>query len=197
MLRLIFQLLVAMVPLGAFVAVLPPVQQRLYGGQTTLGILLLLGALALLAVLEGLLFRYWILPDWSAHVAERLYAGSYSREDDALACLVERIEREKNKELVPELAQVVRAQSWRTRGWLELARLQQELLQDSRAALLSLEQGASAVKDREDAALLMYRAARFCEQNLHDASAARSWLQRAAAAYPDTVYGRRAEALLK
>lgn len=197
MLRLIFQLMVAMVPLGAFVAVFPPVQQRLYGGQAMLGILLLLGALVLLAVLEGLLFRYWILPDWSARMAERLYAGSYSREDDALACLVERIEREKNKELMPALERVVRAQSWRTRSWLELARLQQELLQDSRAALQSLEQGASTVKDREDAALLMYRAARLCEQSMHDASAARSWLQKVASVYPDTVYGRRAEALLK
>lgn len=197
MLRLLFQLVVAMVPLGAFVAVLPLVQQRLYGGQTTLGILMLLGALALLAVLEGLLFRYWILPDWSSHMAERLYAGSYSRDDDALACLVERIEREKNKELMPALARIVRAQSWRTRGWLELARLQLELLHDSQAALHSLELGSSAVKNREDAALLMYRAARLCEQSLHDDAAARTWLQKVVSAYPDTVYGQRAETLLK
>ena len=40
-----------------------------------IGIILLLVALVLLAVVEGLLFRYWVLPCWSEKLAERLYVS--------------------------------------------------------------------------------------------------------------------------
>ena len=75
MLRYVFQSLAVLIPIGLFALALQPVQQRLYGGHATQGILLLLGALLLLAVVEGLLFRYWILPGFSEKLAERLYAG--------------------------------------------------------------------------------------------------------------------------
>lgn len=192
MLRRFFQLLAVLAPLGLFALALQPVQQRLYGGHATQGILLLLASLALLAVLEGLLFRYWILPGWSEKMAERLYAGSYLPEDDDLAQLADRIEREKNSELMPQLSLLVHAQSWRLRGWLELARLQQEVLQDAPAALKTLEEAMRAVRDPEDVALLMCRAAGLCEKSLQDAAAARSWWQCAAERYPGTVYGRKA-----
>ena len=90
-----FQLLVALVPLAGFALALQPVQERMFGGQATQGLLLLLAVLAVLAVVEGLLFRYWILPRWGDKVAERLYAGSYLPENDALAQLAERIMNEK------------------------------------------------------------------------------------------------------
>lgn len=197
MLRRLFQLLSVLVPLGLFALALQPVQQRLYGGQATQGILLLLAALALLSILEGLLFRYWILPGWSEKMAERLYAGSYLPDEDTLAHLADRIEREKNAELVPQLVLLVHAQSWRLRGWLELARLQQEVLQDAPAALSSLEEAIRAIREPEDVALLMFRAARLCEKSLHDETAARCWWQRAAELYPDTVYGRKAASRLQ
>lgn len=197
MLRRFFQLLAVLAPLGLFALALQPVQQRLYGGHATQGILLLLASLALLAVLEGLLFRYWILPGWSEKVAERLYAGSYLPEDDALAQLADRIEREKNAELIPRLVQLVHAQAWRLRGWLELARLQQEVLQDAPAALKTLEEAMQAVREPEDVALLMCRAARLCEKALLNEAAARSWWQRTAEQYPDTVYGRKAATRLQ
>ena len=196
MLRRFFQLLAALAPLGLFALALQPVQQRLYGGHATQGILLLLAALAVLAVSEGLLFRYWILPGWSEKMAERLYAGSYLPEDDALAQLAERIEREKKAELMPRLVQLVHAQAWRLRGWLELARLQQEVLHDTPAALKTLEEATLSVREAEDVALLMYRAAHLCEKLLQDAAAARNWWQRAAEQYPETVYGRKAAARL-
>ena len=196
MLRRFFQLLAVLAPLGLFALALQPVQQRLYGGHATQGILLLLAALAVLALLEGLLFRYWILPGWSEKMAERLYAGSYLPEEDALAQLVERIERGKDAELMPQLVQLVHAQAWRLRGWLELARLQQEVLRDAPAALRTLEEAMQAVREPEDVALLMCRAAGLCEKSLQDEAAARSWRQRAAEQYPDTVYGRKAASLL-
>lgn len=197
MLRRFCQLLVVLLPLGLFALVLQPVQQRMFGGLATQGILLLLGALALLAVVEGLLFRYWILPGWGERVAERLYAGSYLPEEDALAALIDRIEAQKDASLMPQLAGMVRRQRWRLRGWLELARLQQELMHDAPAALASLEEATRAVREPEDIALLMYRAALLCEKSLNDSSAARSWFLRAAETHPATVYGRRAAARLQ
>lgn len=197
MLRRFFQLLAVLAPLGLFALALQPVQQRLYGGHATQGILLLLAALAVLAVLEGLLFRYWILPGWSEKMAERLYAGSYLPEEDALAQLADRIEREKNSELIPQLILLVHAQAWRLRGWLELARLQQEVLRDAPAALKTLEEAMQAVRESEDVALLMCRAAGLCEKSLQDEAAARRWWKCAAERYPDTVYGRKAATKLQ
>lgn len=197
MLRRFFQLLAVLAPLGAFALALQPVQQHLYGGHATQGIVLLLVALAILALLEGLMFRYWILPAWSEKVAERLYAGSYLPEDDALAQLADRIEAEKDAALMPELVRLVHAQPWRLRGWLELARLQQEVLHDASAALHTLEEATGKIREAEDAAMLMFRAARICEISLHDSAAARSWLLRVAGQYPDTVYGRKASLLLQ
>lgn len=192
MLRRCIQLLVVLAPLGAFALALQPVQQRLYGGHATQGILILLGALVILAILEGLLFRYWILPGWSEKVAERLYAGSYFPQDDELAQLADRIEAEKNAELIPELSKLVHEQSWRLRGWLELARLQQDVLHDAEAALKTLTEATHHIHEAEDAALLMFRAAQLCEKNLHDENAARDWLKKLAERHPDTVYGRKA-----
>lgn len=197
MLRRLVQLLAVLVPVALFALALQPVQQRMFGGHAAQGILLLLGALALLAVAEGLLFRYWLLPGWSEKMAERLYAGSYVPEEDALAQLIDRIESEKNAALLPQLVESVRQQRWRLRGWLELARLQQELLQDAPAALASLEEACTHVREAEDRALLMYRAAQLCEKTLHDEAASRRWLQRAAAEHPASVYGLKAAARLQ
>lgn len=192
MLRYVFQSLAVLIPIGLFALALQPVQQRLYGGHATQGILLLLGALALLAVVEGLLFRYWILPGFSEKVAERLYAGSYLPEDDALARLVEQAESEKSAEILALLEAQVRRDGCRLRGWLELARLRQEVQHDAASALAALEEATRSVRDPEDVALLMFRAAHVCEKSLQDSAAARRWFERAAAEYPHTVYGRRA-----
>ena len=120
MLRRFSQLLVLLLPLGVFALALPLVQQRLFGGQATSGILLLLVGLALLALAEGLLFRYWILPGWGDKMAERLYAGSYLPEQDELALLLERVAREKSVDDLPLVEKMVRRQPRRLRGWLEL-----------------------------------------------------------------------------
>lgn len=197
MLRRFFQLLVALVPLALFALAMPPVQKRLYGGHATEGILLLLVALAILAVLEGLLFRYWILPGWGDKMAERLYAGSYLPEQDELARLVDRMTQEKDAAALPALEKLVHQQPRRLRGWLELAHLQHELLGDAPAALRTLEAAPPHMRDPEDAALLLFRAASLCGKALKDEAAARRFLERAAGQYPATVYGRRAAALLK
>lgn len=197
MLRRLFQILVLLLPVGLFALALQPVQALMFGGQATRGIVLLLVALAVLALVEGLLFRYWVLPGWGEKVAERLYAGSYLPENDSLAQLVERLEQTRDASLLPLLHREVERQPRRLRGWLELARLQQELLQDAPAALATLEQATHAMRDAEDAALLMFRAGALCESALHDAAKARLWWQRAADCHPATVYGRKAAARLE
>lgn len=190
------KVLVVLLPVGAFALALQPVQKLMFGGETTQGIILLLVALVLLAVVEGLLFRYWVLPGWGEKMAERLYAGSYTPENDALARLVERLVSEKDTALLPELRALVLRQPRRLRGWLELARLQQELQHDTAAAVATLEEAATAVREPEDAAMLLYRAGSLCESALQNMARAREIWQRAADVYPTTVYGAKAAARL-
>ena len=190
------KVLVVLLPVGAFALALQPVQKLMFGGETTQGIILLLVALVLLAVVEGLLFRYWVLPGWGEKMAERLYAGSYTPENDALARLVERLVSEKDTALLPELRALVLRQPRRLRGWLELARLQQELQHDAAASVATLEEAATAVREPEDAAMLLYRAGSMCESALQNSARAREIWQRAADIYPATVYGAKAAARL-
>ena len=190
------KVLVVLLPVGAFALALQPVQKLMFGGETTQGIILLLVALVLLAVVEGLLFRYWVLPGWGEKMAERLYAGSYTPENDALARLVERLVSEKDTALLPELRALVLRQPRRLRGWLELARLQQELQHDAAASVATLEEAATAVREPEDAAMLLYRAGSLCESALQNPARAREIWQRAADVYPTTVYGAKAAARL-
>lgn len=190
------KVLVVLLPVGAFALALQPVQKLMFGGETTQGIILLLVALVLLAVVEGLLFRYWVLPGWGEKMAERLYAGSYTPENDALARLVERLVSEKDAALLPELRALVLRQPRRLRGWLELARLQQELQHDAAASVATLEEAATAVREPEDAAMLLYRAGTLCESALQNMARAREIWQRAADVYPTTVYGAKAAARL-
>ncbi len=196
MLRRFAKVLVVLLPVGVFALALQPVQKLMFGGEATQGIVLLLVALVLLAVVEGLLFRYWVLPGWGEKMAERLYAGSYTPENDALARMVEQIVQEKDAAQLPALRELVLRQPRRLRGWLELARLQQELLPDATAALATLEEAAAAVRDREDAAMLLYRAGALCESALQNPARARELWQRAADAFPATVYGARSAAKL-
>lgn len=196
MLRRLFQLLVLLLPVGAFALSLGLVEQMMFGGYATKGILLFLGALAVLVAVELCLFRYWILPGWGEKLAHRLYAGAYLPEQDALAQLVAQMEETKDTSSMPQLQKLVQQQPRRMRGWLELARLQLDLCADASAACATLEAGAAAVRDPEDAALLLYRAARVCQQHLADAEKASGFLRRAATDYPATVYGRRALSLL-
>lgn len=197
MLLRLFQLVVVALPLGLFALALQPVQELMYGGSATMGILLFLAALALLAVVEVLLFRYWILPGWGDKVAEHLYAGSYLPQNDELALLVDRIAQTNKVEDIPLLQQLVRRYPRRLRGWLELVHLQQVLLKDDAAALETLKEAARAMRRQpEDAAMLLYRAALLCDKALHDQSSYLSLLQQAVTQYPKTVYGKKAAAKL-
>ena len=186
-----------LLPFLLFVATVPLMRSWMMHGRVWQGIALMLAGVALLALVEGLLFRYWLLPKFSEAIGERIYAGDYVASEDALACAVQRVTETKDKALLSELESVVRAQSDRCRGWLELARLREDLAADPAAAVRTLEEGAMRTSGREDRALLLYRAAQQADKGLHDSARARALYTEAAEHYPKTVYGKLAAERLK
>ena len=192
MLRLLFRFTVVLLPLYPFALATEVVMEWMGSGRTVHGILLLLACLAALALIEGLLFHFWLLPAWGQAISERLYGGSYLPEEDNLALLAARIRKSEDAALLPEMRRLVLTQHRRTRGWLELARLQQDVAHDHPAALQTLLEGADSVSDREDRAMLLYRAAMLASTHLQADSRAEELFSRAARLYPRTVYGKRA-----
>lgn len=193
MLTFLRRLCVVLLPVACFALLLLPVRELMgRDGQGAHAIALFLGGLAALALAEGLLFRYWLLPRLGDAIGERVYGGSYLPEEDALVCFVARVREEGDRTLLPELERMVRDQSGRLRGWLELARVQQDLFDDARGAVATLREGAEHVSGKEDRALLLVRAAQLCESALSEPTTARELYAEAAKRYPRTVYGRRA-----
>lgn len=193
MLTFLRRLCVVLLPVACFALLLLPVRELMgQEGRGPQAIGLFLGGLAVLALAEGLLFRYWLLPHLGAAIGERVYGGSYLPEEDALVCLVARVRETQDRTLLPELEHMVRSQSGRLRGWLELARVQQDIFEDAQGALATMREGATRVSGKEDRALLLVRAAQLCEGQLHAVDEARALYDEAAKRYPRTVYGRRA-----
>lgn len=187
--RLLVQLLLALAPIGAYAWwLLGPVRAALARGERLGTALSLLAGLLVLALVEGLLFKLYLLPSWARSLSERLYAGSYLPEDDPLARLARRISAENRPDLLPELVRLVEADPQRVRAWLELARLLDEA-HDTPQAAEKLLQGSRAVRRREDAALLIWRAAVLLGKNTQLAPKARPLLEQLASSYPDTAYG--------
>ena len=196
MLRRLFQLFLVLLPLGLFALVLLEVRELLSQGQTLRCIATFLAALAVLAFLEGLLFRCWILPSWSRALSERFYAGAYTPDQDALASLISRLSGEHDRQLLPELERLVRRDPRRVRGWLEWARLlADEFGEPSRAAEVLLE-GVRQVSRREDQAMLLCRAAHLFQTRLKEEKRAEELYACAAQRYPHTSYGKLAQSRL-
>ena len=192
MLGRIFCIANLLLPVGLFVGVLLKVRSLFDAGEAMLGIGVMLGALAVLAVWEGLLIRYLVLPSWGRKLGERLYAGSYTPDEDPIVALAARIRQEHATSLLPELEALVLRDARRVRGWTELAALFADEAGDLRAALQALLTGAGKAADKQDRAMLLYRAAHFCQSRLADRQQARELLQQAATRYPSTVYGQKA-----
>lgn len=192
MIGFLARLLVLLAPIGAFTLwVTGPVQQQLYHHSVTLGIVMLLGGLAVLAALEGALLKFWLLPLMARRISEQLYAGSYLPENDPLAMLAQKITEEHRPELIPELEHIVHADPRRTRAWLVLSQLIEAELHDAPRAVEVLLQGAAALKrNREDAALLIWRAATLCHKHASLEAKAATLHRQLAEQYPHTQYGR-------
>ena len=183
-----------LLPLLPFTIATRVVMDWLESGRTLNGILLLLGCLAALALVEGLIFRLWILPAWGQSLGERLYGGSYLPEEDELAQLSARIRRTEDASLLPEMQRLVRSQRKRARGWLELARLHRDVAHDDEAALQTLLEGADAVTDPEEKAMFLYRAGALAADTLQSPTRAAEYFSRAATRHPKTAYGKHAAA---
>lgn len=187
---------IMLLPVLCFAAVLLLPVREFIGSEDkgVLGIVVFLADLAALTLAEGLLFRYFLLPRLGEAVGERVYGGSYVPEEDALVQLTARVRETRDRELLPELRAMVLAQPRRVRGWLELARIYQDIFDDPRTARDTLTEGESRLRDKEERAMLLVRAAQLCEGALHDPAAAQEFYARAAERFPRTVYGRQAAA---
>lgn len=188
----------ALLPLVLFaLGLLLYVEPRLDEGDVLGGIGGLVLMLAALGTAEGLLFRKVLLPLWGEKLGEKLYAGTYSPDADALVQLVEQVRRTGDRELLGQLRQMVLRQPDRLRGWTELASLQRYEFADAAAACATMQEAAAAVRDPQDVAMLLYRAAALARTALNDAPLAERLLQQAATQHPATVYGAKAAAELR
>ncbi len=195
--RLLIKLIVVLLPLAGFVWGVMELQTLMAEGRGMESIAWLLGALALLAAVEGLLFRYWLLPSFGEKLGERIYAGGYWPEDDPLLVLVERIRREKDAQLLPPLEKAVLADARRMRGWLEYAHVLQEVFNRHEEALQVLYRGAAKVRPVEDRPMLLCRAAHIAANELRDTARAQELYREAAQRYPRSTYGKLAASRLQ
>lgn len=197
MIRRAAQLLVAFIPLMLFAGVVKGlawfglVQSQLWWVVT------LLGGLLVVSIAEVLLFKMWLLPSWAQAISERIYAGNYVPEDDPLVALSQKIISEHRSELLPELEKIVRSDAQRTRGWLELARVCLAEQHDSLRAAEHLLKGAESVRDKEDAAMLMWRAFTLLNREEKCQQRATEICRSITEKYPSTNYGRLASEKLR
>ena len=198
MIRVALQLFIISAPLALFGWwVTGPVHSYLSQGKTFEMIAALVGGLAVLALLMALLLKFWLLPSWAGALSERLYAGSYSPDDDAFATLALTIERNKSAERLPELERLALADPRRVRAWLDLARLTEVVAAAPERAVDHLLHGAGAVKNHEDAAMLIWRAVTLCDKHPSLAGRAPELCRRITELYPATHYGRLAASRLR
>lgn len=194
--RRFLSVIAVLLPLLAFVAAILEVRQLFDQGRGILGLMLMLGSLIVFAFIEGLILRFWLLPAWGNAVSECVYGGSYTPDQDAIVSLAARIRREHNRALLPDLERLVRLDPTRARGWMEWFSLLHEESRDDKGALEALLEGVRCVRDKEDKAMFLYRAARFCEQQLNNPSRAKDLYTEATQRFPRTSYGRQARAKL-
>ncbi len=187
--KLVFRIIVALIPLAGFVWVVMELQRLMAEGHPGHAFGWLFVALVALAVVEGVLVRFWVLPTFAQMLGERIYAGGYWPDADPLLVLVSRIRREKDETLLPQLEKAVLADAQRVRGWQEYAHVLQEVFGRHEEALLQLSRGATKVKPREDRPMLLCRAAHIASADLRDEARAQELYREAAERFPDTTYG--------
>lgn len=190
--RQLFRAINLLLPLLLFVVVLLRVREMFDEGEALVGILVTLGAVAVLAAWESALLRLWVLPVCGRAISERVYEGSYSPEDDPLVALAEHIRHEHDRALLSQLEVLVDRESSRPRAWSELASVLADEFHDYEAALQAFLTGATKVPRKEDRALFLCRAAHLCAAHLQDPTRAAELYAEAARRYPATAYGRQA-----
>ena len=194
MIRLFFQLVVALIPVYIFaigicistVAFADILTKWSYSNWIAS---MLLGVLVL-AVVEGFIFRLWLLPKWAQVLSERFYGGTYFPADDPVASLAQSIIDQHCGERAPELEKLVLSDSTRTRGWMELARVAEIELKDSQKAAEYMLTGARKVPHKEDAAMLMWRAVTLLRKDGASRPRAEEIRHELIQRYPKTTYGR-------
>ncbi len=189
MIRRFFQLVVALVPLYAFAIGMCFWWFGLVETVSEWIVTLLIGIL-LLAVIEGAIFRMWLLPSWAQALSERFYGGDYFPADDPIVSLAQQIINEHRTDRIPELEKLARSDSSRTRAWMELARVAEVELKDPQKAAEYMMTGARKVSRKEDAAMLMWRAVTLLRRDDKTKARAEEICCDIISRYPKTTYGR-------
>lgn len=190
MIRRVIQLFVAFIPLLLFAIVLRGLTwagwiQTQWGWVATLFV-----GMVLFTTVEVLIFKLWLLPSWAQAISEQIYAGNYIPEDDPLVALSFKIMEEHRSELIPELEKLVKSDAQRTRGWLELAGVCLTEQQDTLKAAEYLLLGAKTVRNKEDAAMLMWRAYTLLSKDDGKKQRAADICRHLIETYPGTTYSR-------
>lgn len=189
MIRRLGQLVVGLIPLYVFLVWALFFVQPQLEKHTLRALAMLLGGLAVMAIIQGGVFKRWLLPLWAQAISERLYAGSYLPEDDPIASLAAEIFSQHRADLVPELEKLVLADPSRTRAWLELARALELEAHDIPRAAHVLQRGAASVRHDADRAMLLWRAAGLLQKEEAHREEAKDLLDRVADEFPHTAYG--------
>ncbi len=195
MIRLFFQLVVALIPVYVFAIGIGISTMALTDAGGTKWSYsqwiasMLLGVLVLV-VTESFIFRLWLLPKWAQALSERFYGGTYFPTDDPLASLAQLIIDQHCGERVPELEKLVLSDPSRTRGWMELARVAEIELKDLQQAAGYMLTGARKVGRKEDAAMLMWRAVTLLHRDQVSRPRAEEIRRELMQRYPKTTYGR-------
>lgn len=189
MIRRLCQLIVGLIPLYVFLGWALFFVQPQLEKHTLRALAMLLGGLAVMAIVQGVVFRRWLLPLWAQAISERLYAGSYLPQDDPIASLAATIFSQHRADLIPELEKLVLADPSRTRAWFELARALEMEAHDIPRAAHVLQHGAASVRHNADRAMLLWRAATLLQKEEVHRKEAKDLLARVANEFPNTAYG--------
>lgn len=181
-----------LLPLALFVGALYKVRQLFDREEGLLGIGIMLGALATMAAIVGLMLKFWLLPTWGRAISERVYAGSYLPDEDPIVSLAQEIRKCRDWERMAEFEKRIMQDSSRARAWMEYFSLLSDVFQAKEAALQALLKGAEYVRSKEEKAMFLYRSALYCEKKLNDLRQARSLFEQAARRFPRTAYGKQA-----
>ncbi len=152
----------------------------------------LLFGIILASILIWFVLKRTLLPFVAEHIRAFLTGdnGSYQSADDELHRLVESIRESRDAQRLTELDAYCAENPQRLRAWQEYASLLHGSFKRSQEASELLERAASTLRDKQDCALLLYRAGIIQRDTLQQASDAQRLFRAASTRYPQSTYGK-------
>ncbi len=155
-----------------------------------------LEAWQLVLLIFGLVIFYkYVIRPLNEAFGERIRAwivgetNLYNSDEDELEQIVKRIRASKDASQMEEMEAYCLSNPRRLRGWQEYARLLHDVFDDAAAACELYERAVEKIRNKQDKALLLYRAGQLCRDHRKDAKEAERYFRAAAEKYPRTTYG--------